>query len=173
MRLLNYVINTYLRKTNPVKWARRLGVSVGEGCFISPDTDFPSEPYLVTIGNHVQITAGVTIHTHGGANVIRRDVPDFDCFGKVTIEDWAYVGSGARIMPGVTIGEGALVGAGSVVTRSVEPGSVVAGNPARFICSVADYAERNMEFNTRTKGLSESEKKSVLLAMPEDKFIKK
>lgn len=45
----------------------------------------------------------------------------------------ASIGSGAVILPGVTIGEGALVAAGAVVTRNVEPGAVVAGCPARFL----------------------------------------
>ena len=45
----------------------------------------------------------------------------------------ASIGSGAVILPGVTVGEGAIVGAGSVVTEDVAPRSVVAGNPARFI----------------------------------------
>ena len=77
-----------------------------------------SEPYLITIGNYVQITHNVYIHTHGGGNVVRCKCPNFDLFGKVVIEDWAYVGTGAPIMPGVTIGKCALVAAGSIVTRS-------------------------------------------------------
>ena len=68
----------------------------------------------MTIGNNVQVTNDVSIHTHGGGNCIRKDHPDFDTFGKVIIEDWAYIGSFSQIMPGVTIGEGALVAAGSV-----------------------------------------------------------
>ena len=49
-------------------------------------------------------------------------MPDFDVFGKVVIKDWAYIGAHAQIMPGVTIGEGAMVAAGSVVTKSVPDG---------------------------------------------------
>jgi acetyltransferase-like isoleucine patch superfamily enzyme len=49
----------------------------------------------------------------------------------VTVGDGAALGAGAVLLPGVTVGKGALVGAGAVVTRSVAPGSVVAGNPAR------------------------------------------
>jgi len=50
----------------------------------------------------------------------------------------ARIGANATILPGIEIGEGALVGAGSVVTRDVPPGAVVAGNPARVIRQVAD-----------------------------------
>lgn len=45
----------------------------------------------------------------------------------------AWIGAGATILPGVTVGENAVVGAGSVVTRDVEPNTIVAGNPARLI----------------------------------------
>ena len=65
-RIINYLINFYLRKTNPVRWARRLGVKVGDHVMISPDTNFSSEPYLITIGNHVQVTSLVSFYTHGG-----------------------------------------------------------------------------------------------------------
>lgn len=68
--------------------------------------------------------------------------PYFDVFGKVVIEDWAYIGAYAQIMPGVTIGEGALVAAGSVVTKSVASHTVVGGNPARYICTTEEFYER-------------------------------
>jgi len=51
----------------------------------------------------------------------------------VVIEDYAWVATRAMILPGVTIGQGAVVAAGSVVTKDVEPKSIVAGNPARCI----------------------------------------
>lgn len=67
-------------------------------------------------------------YTWGGKkNVIRRKIADFDSFGKVVIKDWAYIGAHAQIMPGVTIGEGSIVVAGSVVTKSVPDGMVVGG----------------------------------------------
>jgi acetyltransferase-like isoleucine patch superfamily enzyme len=51
----------------------------------------------------------------------------------VSIENGCDIGLGAILLPGVRIGEGAIVGAGSVVTGNVAPGSVVAGSPARFL----------------------------------------
>jgi Hexapeptide repeat of succinyl-transferase len=56
----------------------------------------------------------------------------------VKLRRLARIGANATILPGVTIGEGALVDAGSVVARDVPPGAVVAGNPARVIKQVAD-----------------------------------
>ncbi|MEL6737032.1 MAG: acetyltransferase, partial [Pseudomonadota bacterium] len=62
--------------------------------------------------------------------------------GRVSIEDGAYIGSGATILPGnpdkfLVIGAGATVGAGAIVTKSVKPGEVVVGNPARPIARCA------------------------------------
>ena len=110
---------------------------------------------------------------HGGGNVVRREYPKFDCFGKIVVEDWAYIGANSLILPGVTIGEGALVAAGSVVTKSVAPKTVVGGNPARYICSIDEYLSNNLRYNVSTKGMSYEEKKSKLLQMPEESFIKK
>ena len=76
-------------------------------------------------------------------------------------------------MPGVTIGEGALVAAGSVVTKSVAPHTVVGGNPAHFICTTEEYYERNKKFNTGTNGLGIQEKKKLLLFLKDDNFVKK
>ena len=157
---------------SPEKHARHLGVSIGKDCQISTH-NWPTEGYLISIGNNVQITAFVSIHTHGGAQAIRHLHPDFDVFGKVVIEDWAYIGAYSQIMPGVTIGEGALVAAGSIVTKSVAPHTVVGGNPAKFICTTEEYYQRNKQYNVNTKGLSRQEKKKRLLALPDNMFIKK
>ena len=56
----------------------------------------------------------------------------------VHIEDKAWLGSNVTVLPGVRIGEGAIVAAGAVVTKDVEPGTVVGGVPAKFIKNVDD-----------------------------------
>ena len=157
---------------SPEAYARHIGVTIGKNCFIST-REWSSEPYLVTIGNNVQVTRGVMIHTHGGAHVARRQYPEYDVFGKVVIKDWAYIGANSQIMPGVTIGEGALVAAGSVVTKSVDPYTVVGGNPARFISTVQDYFDNNIKYNLNTKSMDSAEKRRHLLSLDEECFIKK
>ena len=132
-----------------------------------------SEPYLIFIGNNVQVTKDVYFHTHGGAHVARKEYPTFDLFGKIVIKDGAYIGAGSHILPGVTIGEQVLVAAGSVVTKSVPDRVVVAGNPARVVCSVADYIEKNKKYNVNTKGLSSGEKKEYLSNLGDEMFIHK
>ena len=160
------------RLYSPEKYARHIGVNIGKNCVIET-RNWSSEPYLVTIGNNCQITHCVSIYTHGGGQAIRAIDSNFDVFGKVVIEDWAYIGAYSQIMPGVTIGEGALVAAGSVVTKSVAPHTVVGGNPARYICTTEEFYERNKKYDVGTKGLSKQEKKRFLLSLDEDKFIKK
>jgi hypothetical protein len=65
-----------------------------------------------------------------------------DRVGKIDIRDNVFVGWGAVIMPDVTIGPNAIVGAGSVVTRDVKPGTIVGGSPAREIGRVEDYVNK-------------------------------
>lgn len=84
----------------------------------------------LVIGNNVSISEGVVVLT------LEHDIdsPDFALQGgKVEIRDYAFIGSYARILPGVKIGEGAVVGVGSVVTNDVPPYTVVGGSPARSI----------------------------------------
>lgn len=156
----------------PEKYARHIGVTIGKHCFIST-REWGNEPYLIEIGDNVQITRNVSVHTHGGGHSVRALHPDFDIFGKVVIEDWVYIGAYSQIMPGVTIGEGALVAAGSIVTKSVAPHTVVAGNPARYICTTEEFYEKNKKYNVGTKKMNTEEKKKLLLSLPEEKFIKK
>lgn len=101
MNPFKFFLTIYWRYfASPINYAKHLGVKVGDYTTISI-RDWSSEPYLVVIGNHVQITRCVSIHTHGGGNAVRKVIPDFDVFGKVTIEDWCYIGAYSQIMPGV------------------------------------------------------------------------
>jgi Acetyltransferase (isoleucine patch superfamily) len=176
MRLINRFINFFSKLywkyiASPIKYGRHIGVKIGNDCLISTRY-WSSEPYLIEIGNHVQVTDKVSFHTHGGGNCIRAICPEFDVFGKIKVEDWAYIGAYSHIMAGVTIGEGALVAAGSVVTRSVAPHTVVGGNPAKFICTTEDYLNRNIMYSVGRR-LTKTEKREVLMNLPEHMFLKK
>lgn len=135
--------------------------------------DFGSEPYLIRIGNDCCITKGVRFFTHGGASVLRKEIPDFDVFGKIIVGDNVYIGANSLILPGVTIDNDVIVAAGSVVTKSIPSGWVVAGNPATKVSDIKTYREKNIQYNVSTKGLSPLEKKSVLLSLDDSKFISK
>lgn len=172
MRIIELFKKIYWQMiVSPEKYARHIGVKVGKLCLISTRY-WSSEPYLISIGDNVQITDNVSFHTHGGGNCIRKEHPDFEVFGKIVVEDWAYIGAWSHIMAGVTIGEGALVAAGSVVTKSVAPHTVVGGNPARYICTVQEFYERNQKYNIGRR-LSTGEKRDFLLNLAEMQFLKK
>ena len=87
-----------------------------------------------TLGNNVFVGPGVVF-----TNDPHPSCPEFrSCFRGVVVGDWAMIGGGVTILPGVKIGKRALVGAGSVVTENVTSRSVVVGNPARKIKKIED-----------------------------------
>lgn len=155
------------------QYAKFIGVKIGGGNFIAGKDHWPSEAYLITVGSNCMITAGVKIFTHGGAQVARRKYPNYDVFGMVEVGDYCYIGTNSLIMHGVKIGNGSMVAAGSVVTKSVPPNMVVGGNPARILCTVDEYIERNKTFDLESKGLSYEQKRTFLLSLPKERFIRK
>lgn len=99
----------------------------------------------IDIGDRVLIASDVKIYTatHSTDPSVRNfsdnPHPEFWCrtlSKPIRIEDEAWIGGGAILLPGVTIGRGSVVGAGAVVTRDIPPYSVAVGNPARVIKTV-------------------------------------
>ena len=105
-------------------------VTIGRGCFIQQCCTFFGRGGI-TIGNDVFIGPKVNLITiNHDPNPENRSAT----YGRpIVIEDKVWIGIAATILPGVKIGYGAIVGAGSVVTKDVPPMTVVAGNPARII----------------------------------------
>lgn len=171
--MMNFINKLKKVLMSPEKYAKYIGVNIGTDNFIPDKNCWSSEPYLITVGSHCQITYGVRIFTHGGGNVVRRDNPNFDVFGKVIIGDWVYIGTNSLIMPGVTIGDGALIAAGSVVTKSIPPRVVVGGNPARILSTVDDYMKHNEPFNLNSKKLNPIKKRKLLISISAEKLISK
>lgn len=122
---------------------RKKGVIIGQDTWVlNRVSNFGSEPYLIHIGNHCAIAAGVEFITHDGGTRVFRDDPGYsnvNKYGKIVLEDNVTIGVQAIIMPGVTIGSNSVVGAGSVVRKSIPPNVVVAGNPARVVCKLEEY----------------------------------
>ena len=113
------------------KFVKLGGVNIKGFCWIYKKVYFDSvAPHLITVEKGVRITQGTTILTHfldpNQKGVHFR-------FGKVHIEEDAFIGCNTIICNAVTIGKGAIVGAGSVVTKDIPPYQVWAGNPARYI----------------------------------------
>src|SRR6266853_5172069 len=100
-------------------------MEIGEGTAISMSAKLDvTNPRGIHIGAYSVITFGAAILTHDYVNKINRDV---------RIGDNCFIGAHSIILPGVTIGDGTIVAAGSVVARDVPAGSLVAGNPARVV----------------------------------------
>ena len=108
---------------------------IGNHCFIGHGCEFTIGK-RISIGSHCRIAGGVRMFDASGHPtdpVARRDgLPTpLDMVRPIVIADDVWIGGHATICPGVNIGEGSVVGTGSVVTKDVPPHTVVAGNPAR------------------------------------------
>ena len=110
-------------------------ISIGEETFINYDCVF-LDCNRITIGRDVQIAPRVQIYTatHPLDAATRRSKLEFAL--PVVVEDGAWLGGGAIVCPGVTIGENTVVGAGSVVTRDLPAGVLAVGNPCRVLRSL-------------------------------------
>jgi acetyltransferase-like isoleucine patch superfamily enzyme len=123
---------------------RRKGLQIADDCLLAGFPIFGSEPYLITIGKGVAIAAEVTFITHDGGTHVFRKQERFRKvikYGRITVLDNCVIGYRSTILPGVTIGPNSVVAAGSVVTRSIPPNVVAAGNPAKPVLTVSAYAE--------------------------------
>jgi acetyltransferase-like isoleucine patch superfamily enzyme len=145
-RVLNAVIAKWREGERRLRvWrARKAGAVIPDDCRFSGRVSFGSEPYLVSIGPSVDIANEVTFVTQdGGTHVfghLERYRKVIKC-GRISILENCVIGHRAILLPGVTIGPNSVVAAGSVVTRSVPPGVLVAGNPAKPVMTVHQYAE--------------------------------
>lgn len=108
-------------------------ISIGDHSGIGIDAQLSGE---ITLGNHVMMGPEVMIYTYGH----RHDALQIPMVEQgntesrpVVIGNDVWIGARAIILPGVHIGDGSIVGAGSVVTKDVPPYAVVGGNPARLI----------------------------------------
>src|SRR3954468_25000884 len=141
--------------------SRLLG-SVGEGTVIRPPlyVDYGSQVHIgaqsfvnmglvaldvaqITIGDDVQIGPNVQLLTplHPVEPVARRD--KWEAARPITIADNVWLGGGVIVLPGVSIGENTVVGAGAVVTKDLPANVVAVGNPARVVRTIDESAARN------------------------------
>lgn len=117
------------------------GMKVGKNCHgLAASTIDYAHCWLIEIGDHVTFAPQVYLLAHDAST--KRDL-DYTKIAKIIIEDKAFIGARALIMPGVTIGKNSIVAAGSVVTKSVPEGFVVAGNPAKVISKTEDYIKKH------------------------------
>lgn len=150
--------------------AKALGVTLGSGCRIYSRVA-TSEPWLVSIGDRVTVSSEVELVTHDGSGWLFADARGRRYrYAPVTIGNDVFIGTRAVILPGVTIGDQCVVGAGSVVTRSVPSGSVVAGSPARRIGSFEELREKWIGRATESdmRGTTRREQVDSIADRPDD-----
>ena len=135
------------RKIRPVLM-RKMGCNVGKECFIGDYVRVDlGHADMITLEDHVSIAAGVRLLCH------QRDFSDYKVgddymdlgyiVKPIVLKKGCLVGMESFVMPGVTIGEGAVVGAGSLVTKDVPAWSVATGRPAKVVKEIAHRNQSN------------------------------
>ena len=124
----NVTIWDFVHIDSPSKLIIGNNVSVNRGCILHAGGE-------IDIGDDVLIAPGVIIYSqnHSYNDLNSNIVNQGYTLKKVNIGNNVWIAANAIILPGVTIGQGAVVAAGSVVTKDVKPNTIVGGNPATFI----------------------------------------
>lgn len=174
-RLLFRFNNTMPGTSEYGELMRAIFPTMGEGSIVSTPLT-AVRPHMVRIGRNVVVMPGCLMMSAGGITIddgamIAANVQlisnNHDLYERqvitckpVHIGKNAWIGAGATILPGVTVGDNAVVGAASVVTRDVAPDTIVAGNPARFIkrippqneCAARDEADEAVQLGLDSCG---------------------
>lgn len=145
-------------------YRKHFGIKIGKRCRFTGNPIWATEPYLIEIGDDVTITQNVTFHTHdGGVGLFRSEFPGINVFGRIKIGNCVFIGSHVIFMPGVTVGNNVVIGAGSVVTKSLPDNSVCAGIPCRPISSLEDYKQKVLKKAVYITHTHPEERKSEIL----------
>ena len=167
MSIFRTILNKYQIEKDLIQYWRSQGVQIGENCAIDYSASFGSEPYLISLGNHVRVNQGVQFITHdGGVWVLRElkeEYKDIDLFGRISVGNNVHIGTNTIIMPGVHIGSNCIIGCGAIVTRDVPDNSVAVGVPARVIESIGEYEAKNEARFMHIKGMTREEKRKILM----------
>lgn len=141
---------------------------MGKECQIltDPRNAFGTEPWLITLGNHVDVTAGVTFLMHEGgiwvARGLNEKLKEYDYFMPIKVGNNVMIGIDSAIMPGVTIGDNVIIAAKSVVTKDIPSNSIVGGIPAKKIADLDGLIEKIEKGCVPTKKMSAAGKYEYL-----------
>ena len=150
------------------QYFRNKGMRIGNCCKIYSDI-LTSEPYLVEVGEDVTISFDVQFLTHD--NSICKINSEFtDLFGKIKVGNHCFIGARTLILGGVNIGDNVIIGAGSVVTKSIPANSIAVGNPIRIVSTLDLFKEKYISKGFNIDGLNFDEKKELLMSN-QDKFL--
>lgn len=133
-----------------ITFLRSKGITIGEDCIIR----FPrntlidlTRPHLISIGNRVDMNINFKVYTHDWAShvFIGKYNQMVNSSGSVTIGNNIYFGADCTVLKGVSIGDNCIIGAGSVVTKSIPPNSVAVGNPCKVIYTLDEYFAKRLK----------------------------
>jgi maltose O-acetyltransferase len=128
-----------IRGQAPLEDLIRNGLKVGKYFSRQNDTIIDgSHCYMIEIGNHVTMSNGVHVLAHDASTNMHIG---YTVIAPVHIGDYVFLGAKTLVLPGVTIGNRCIIGAGSVVTGNIPDNSVAVGNPARVIKSIDTYID--------------------------------
>jgi maltose O-acetyltransferase len=119
---------------------KRMGCVIGDRFTMLDGVDIDyNHCWLVSIGNDVTLAPGVKILAHDAS---MYPYLGYARIGKVTLGNRVFIGANSIVLPGVSIGDEAIVGAGSVVSRDIPARSIAAGNPAKVLCGLDEFLAR-------------------------------
>lgn len=126
------------------------GLKVGKNVRFVEVPEFGTEPFLIEIGDETTFSNNIRFVNHdGGQNALHffEKYKDVRTFGRIKIGKQCLIGADTIIMPGVEIQDNCVLGAGSILTTSMSKGSVFAGVPAKFICTIEEYGDKLLANN--------------------------
>lgn len=147
VKIIRKIINI-VGQLNPEKYARKIGVVFGEECRFIGRTDWGSEPYLIEIGNHTEVSFGCTFVTHDGSTWCFREKEKY---------------KGVSRFGRIKIGNNCIIGAGSLVNKNIPSGEVWGGVPAHYITTIDRFAEKCLRESPKLSNKEYKNKKEWVL----------
>lgn len=151
LRLRVYLIFDGIKRTDYIV-KKNIFYSVGSNFFFQP-RKLPSDPKLIKFGNNVTVASDVTFINH---DLIYRTLnflgngKYYNYYSKpIEIGNNVFIGSNTTILPNIKVGSNVIIAAGSIVTKDIEDNTVVAGNPAKKICTFDELVLKRENENSK------------------------